>query len=312
MKMDRIISIIMILLERKRVSIPELSKICEVTTRTIQRDLDAINQAGVPIVSYPGVGGGVGIMENFKLEKRLFSTADVTTLLMGLGSIRSSLSGDEVAGALAKIKGMIPEDQRKDIEVKASRFIIDTSPWLRSRSFNDLVSLLEMAMEENRLIRFSYNDRNLNKSIRTIEPYRIIMKTMSLYFEGFCLTRQDYRIFKLSRMSEVSVLNETFEPRPFDPQPILQPIFPDTENALSAVLRIREAAIDIIADGFDPDCIEQESENTWIVRVLIFDNEQGYKSLLQLGTDCECLEPKCLREHFMEYLERLSSVYTLP
>ncbi|WP_310601518.1 helix-turn-helix transcriptional regulator [Anaerosporobacter sp.] len=62
MKMDRMISIIMILLERRRVSIPELAKICEVTTRTIQRDLDAINQAGVPIVSYPGVGGGVGIM----------------------------------------------------------------------------------------------------------------------------------------------------------------------------------------------------------------------------------------------------------
>lgn len=56
MKMDRIIAIIMILLERKRVSVPELAKICEVTPRTIQRDLEAINLAGVPVVSFPGLG----------------------------------------------------------------------------------------------------------------------------------------------------------------------------------------------------------------------------------------------------------------
>lgn len=91
MKIDRLISIIMILLERRRVSIPELAKLCEVSPRTISRDLETINQAGIPIVSYPGLHGGVGIMEHYKLEKRLFSTTDVTTLLMGLGCIRTSL-----------------------------------------------------------------------------------------------------------------------------------------------------------------------------------------------------------------------------
>ena len=101
MKTERMISIIMILLERKKVAIRELARICEVAPRTIQRDLDAINLAGVPIVSFPGVGGGVGIiMESYKLGKRLFS--NVITLLMGLGGIRCSLNGNTVVSALAR------------------------------------------------------------------------------------------------------------------------------------------------------------------------------------------------------------------
>ena len=130
MKIDRLISIIMILLERRRVSIPELARQCEVSARTISRDLETINQAGIPIVSYPGLHGGVGIMENYKLEKRLFSTADVTTLLMGLGCIRTSLSGEEVVNALVKVRGIIPEEQRREIELRAGRLAIDMTPWV--------------------------------------------------------------------------------------------------------------------------------------------------------------------------------------
>lgn len=311
MKIDRMISIIMILLERKRVSIPELARVYEVTPRTIQRDLDSINQAGVPIVSFPGVGGGVGIMENYKLEKRLFSTGDVTTLLMGLGSIRSTLSGDEVVGALAKIKGMIPEEQREAIELKASRITIDTSPWLGSPAYNEYVALLEMAMEEHKLVRFAYSDRKLNKSVRTVEPYRLILKTMSWYFEGFCLERQDFRIFKLSRMSDAVMTDEAFQLRPFSPQQAIQPVFPDTQNALPAVLRIGEAAIDTMVDAFGPDCIQRENDGTWTARVPVFDDESGYKFLLQFGMDCDCLAPECLRKNFAQYLMRLLSIYDL-
>lgn len=309
MKMDRLISIIMILLERKRVTISELAKVCEVTTRTIQRDLDAINQAGVPIVSYPGVGGGVGIMENYKLEKRLFSTADVTALLMGLSSIHSSLSGGEIVGALAKIKGMIPEEQRASIEVKAGRFAIDTSSWNGIRPDSEIVRLLGVAMEENRLVQFSYRNFKLDKSTRTVEPYRLLLKAMKWYFEGFCLARQDYRIFKLSRMSSVVVADKMFKPRSFIPQPILQPAFHNEQDALPAILRIREAALDRIMDEYGSDCIEAESADTWIVRIPLFNNEWGYKFLLQFGTDCECLEPKCLRDNFIQYVAQLASIY---
>ncbi len=231
---------------------------------------------------------------------------------MGLSSIRTTRSGDEVVGTLAKIKGFIPEEQRKTIELKAGRFVIDTSPWVGSSHSIELANLLETAMEKTCLVHFAYSDHKLSQTIRTVEPYRLILKVMSWYLEGYCLKRKDFRIFKLSRMSEVALIDERFEPRPFNPQPLLQPAFPEAEKALPALLRIHERAIDPIIDEFGPDCIEQESENTWLARVFVLDNEQGYKSLLKLGADCECLAPECLRENFVQYLAQLSSVYAPP
>lgn len=309
MKMDRMISIIMILLERKKVSVPELAGICEVTTRTIQRDLEAINMAGVPIVSFPGAGGGVGIMDHYKLEKRLFSTSDVTTLLMGLGSIRSSLTGDEVVNALAKIKGMIPEEQRQAIELKAGQIAIDTTPWMDSYDYGAVIAILQAGMEDRRLIGFAYSDRKQNRSRRTVEPYRLILKAMNWYFEGFCLERQDFRIFKLSRMSDAVLLDERYEPRTFSPPASIRAEFSDDKHAIEVTLRVGASALDQLIDICGPDCAEPETEDTWIARIKLFDTEFGYKFLLGLGADCECLRPESLRNNLKRYVERILGLY---
>lgn len=308
MKMDRMISLIMILLERKKVSIPELAKICEVTPRTIQRDLDAINMAGVPIVSYPGVGGGVGIMENYKLEKRLFTTADVTTLLMGLGSIRTSLTGGEVASALMKLRGMIPEESREAIELKAGQITIDTTPWVGKRDYGELLTLLQQAMDERRLVRFSYSDRLTNKSKRTVEPYRLILKSMNWYFEGFCLEREAFRIFKLSRVLEATLLDESYAPRPFSPRQTIEPRFAD-KNQVSATLRVREAAVEPLIEDYGLEHMEQAGDDTWIAQVTVLGDERGYKFLLSLGADCEVLAPDTLRTGFKAYVENILAQY---
>ena len=308
MKIDRLITVIMILLERKKVTIPELARTCGVTTRTIQRDLDAINLAGVPVVSYPGVGGGVGIAENYRLEKRLFSTADVVTLLMGLGSVRSSLDGDNLANALARIKGVLPEEQRENIELRAGQITIDTTPWPGGRGQGELVALLQSAMEESRLIRFGYIDRKLQKTMRMVESYRLILKDMRWYFEGFCRDRQAFRIFKLTRMSDVVLLNESFEQRDFKPRPVLRPVFDDRDVVL-ATLRVRETALEQLTDLFGPGCLEPENGNTWIARIPVVNKEHDYRFLLRLGRDCECLAPESLRRGLVQYLEGILALY---
>lgn len=310
MKIDRLISIIMILLDRERINIQELANICEVTTRTIHRNLDAINQAGIPIVSYPGPGGGVGIMENYKLEKRLFSTADITTLLMGQASIRSSLSGDEVVNVLAKIRGIIPEEQRKEIELNAGQITIDMTPWVGSHSCQNVIRIIQTAMDSHRLLGFQYSDRIQNKSARTIEPYRLILKNISWYVEGYCLDQQDYRGFKLSRMSSASLLDGVYEPRSFNPSPLLQPSFKDKE-VVSATLRAKDCARERLIDLFGEQCsITQERDATWIMQIPITNNARGYQYLIGLGLDCECLEPVEVREGMHTYLKKMLKLYS--
>ena len=120
MKIDRIISIIMVLLERKQVSATKLAEMFEVTPRTIYRDVETISKAGIPIYACTGVNGGISIMEEYKIEKKLFTISDITALLIGLGSIHSTMSSEEVQNTIAKVKGIIPEDQVRDIEIKSN------------------------------------------------------------------------------------------------------------------------------------------------------------------------------------------------
>ena len=121
MKVDRLVSIIMILLDKKRIGAQELADMFEVSPRTIYRDIDTINMAGIPVCSVPGVGGGFEIMQKYKIDKKVFSTADLSAILMGLSNLSTMIRGDELVHALAKVKSFIPADTAKDIELKANQ-----------------------------------------------------------------------------------------------------------------------------------------------------------------------------------------------
>ena len=132
MKVDRLVSIIMILLDKKRIGAQELADLFEVSPRTIYRDIDAINMAGIPVHSTAGVGGGFEIMPEYKIDKKVFSTSELSALLMGLSSLSGMIRGDELVHALAKVKSFIPADRAKEIEFKVNQISIDLSPWMGS------------------------------------------------------------------------------------------------------------------------------------------------------------------------------------
>ena len=93
----------------------------------------AINMAGIPVCSAPGVGGGFEIMQKHKIDKKVFSTADLSAILMGLSNLSTMIRGDELVNALAKVKSFIPGDRAKDIELTANQIYIDLSRWMGKR-----------------------------------------------------------------------------------------------------------------------------------------------------------------------------------
>ena len=134
MKIDRLVSIIMILLDKKRIGAQELADMFEVSPRTIYRDIDAINMAGIPVRSIPGVGGGFEIMQRYKIDKKVFSADDLSALLMGLSSLSGIMRGDELVHALTKVRSFIPADRANEIALKANQIYIDLSPWMGSHN----------------------------------------------------------------------------------------------------------------------------------------------------------------------------------
>lgn len=308
MKVDRLISIIMVLLDKDRIGAQELADLFEVSLRTIYRDIDAINMAGIPVCSIPGVGGGFEIMPGYKIDKNVFSTADLSALLMGLSSLSGMVQGDEMAHALAKVRSFIPADKAKDIELKVNQICIDLSPWMGSGNTQSYLEMIKAALQENKVLSFEYIAHHGNKTARTVEPYQLVLKGSHWYFQGYCLKRNDFRLFRLSRMSNLQVQEDIFTPRVYQ-KPILD--FAETLETMQIKikLRVHKSVIDRVLDFCSYECFTPDGIEHYIVNFPFIENDYYYNILFSFGNQCECLEPLHIRTEIKRRLHDMAALY---
>ncbi len=308
MKVDRLVSIIMTLLDKKRMGAQELADMFEVSPRTIYRDIDAINLAGIPIRSISGVGGGFEIMPEYKIDKKVFSTADLSAILMGLSSLSNMVRGDELVNALAKVKSFIPAEKAKDIEIKTNQICIDLSPWIGNQNIQPYLEAIKAALQNCRLLSFEYIAHHGNKTVRTVEPYQLVLKSSHWYFYGYCYYRNDYRLFRLSRMSNLQIQQETFVPRNYQ-KPILA--FEEILKAMQTEVKIRihKSIIDRVLEYCTYDHFTPDGDEHYLVNFPFVENEYYFDILLGFGDKCECVEPLYIREEMKRRICNIVAVY---
>ena len=219
MKMDRLIGILSILLQRDRVTAPELAEHFEVSRRTIQRDIESLCRAGIPIATVQGAGGGISIMEGYRVDRTVLTAPEMQAILAGLRSLDSISGTRRYAQLMEKLSagtgGLVPG---------GAHLLIDLSSWYKT-SLPPKIECIQQAIEQHRTIRFMYYSPK-GESKRTIEPYYLVFHWSAWYVWGWCGLRQDFRLFKLNRMTEL-LSGDTFSPCPA-PLPDLEPerIFP--------------------------------------------------------------------------------------
>jgi len=308
MKVDRLISIIMVLLDRECVAARELADMFEVSPRTIYRDMDAINMAGIPIRSTPGVGGGFEIMRQYKVDRRVFSSADLSAILMGLSGLSDMMRGDELAGALAKVKSLVPADKAKDIELKVGQIHIDLSPWMGNENIRPYFEIVKTALQEGRLLSFEYVDHHGSRTTRTAEPYRLVLKGGHWYWQGYCRMRNDFRLFKLSRMSNLRMREESFAPRDCPgPQLDLSGVLATMQTEIE--IRIHRSVMDRVLDYCAYEHFMPDGEEHYIVSFPFIENDYHYDLLLGLGDRCECLAPSHVRAEMRRRIQGMAALY---
>ena len=308
MKIDRLVSIIMILLDKKRVGAQELAKMFEVSPRTIYRDIDTINMAGIPVYSTPGVGGGFEIMEQYKIDRNVFSTTDLSSILMGLSSISNMVRDDELVNALAKVRSFIPGERAKEIELKANQVFIDLSPWMSSRNLKSSLEIIKTALQESRLLSFEYADRHGNKTKRTAEAYQLVLKGTHWYLQGYCRKRNDFRLFKLSRISKLQMLKEVFTPQDYQkPQLDFDDILDTIQTAVK--IRIHKGISDRVLDYCSFEDFTPDGDEHYIVNFPFIENEYYYNILFSFGDKCECLEPPHIRKELKRRILDIAAIY---
>jgi len=270
--------------------------------------IDSISMAGIPVRSAPGVGGGFEIMREYKIDKKVFSAADLSAILTGLSSLSNMIRGDELVNALAKVRSFIPADRAKDIELKANQIHIDLSPWMGDRNIGPYLEIIKTALQESKPLSFEYADRCGNKTARTAEPYQLVLKNSHWYWQGYCLKRNDFRLFKLSRTSNLQIQEESFTPRDYQKTRL---DFTDILATMQTKIKIRihksvmERALDYCAyEHFAPD-----GDEHYIVDFPFIENEYYYNILFSFGDKCECLEPLHIRAEMKRRINDIAALY---
>ena len=308
MRTDRLVSIIMLLLERDRMTAQALADRFEVSPRTIYRDLEAISMAGIPVRAVSGVNGGIEIMREFKLDKRYFTAAELTALLQGLSSLSGMLRSDALANALAKVKSIVPAAQAGEIELHADQLRVDMSPWMGKRDLRPLLETIRAAMQAHRLLSFKYIDIHGGETTRTAEPYRLVLKGGNWYLQAYCRLRGDFRLFRLTRILEMKPLDAEFGLR--DCPELLQ--FPADAQPAAARIRLRfhHALLERMLDFCAYQDITPDGGESYIADFPFIENDYFYDMLLSFGSRCACLEPARVRMELKRRIEEMAALYT--
>lgn len=202
MKIDRLIGIIMILLQQEKATAPELAKRFEVSRRTINRDIEDICKAGIPIITTQGHNGGIAITDNYKVNKTFFTQEELQTVLSGLKGMDSVSKTSYFTKIMEKLSA-------KENHIVADNIIIIDLASHYYEPLAEKISEIKKAILNKHLISFQYYYKK-GEGCRQIEPYRLFFKWSSWYVFGYCLDRKDYRLFKLNRLWNLQILEETF------------------------------------------------------------------------------------------------------
>lgn len=287
MKIDRLIGIITILLQKDKVTAPELAKRFEVSRRTINRDIEDINKAGIPIVTTQGNGGGISILDSYKLDKTLLNNDELQAIFSGLKGIDSVSKTSYFTKMIEKLSGKNDNIQADD------SIIIDLSSHYQ-KPLTQKIETIKKAIHTKQCISFRYYYAK-GESVKRIEPYHIIFKWSSWYVFGYCLDRKAYRLFKLNRLWDVSFLDKEFTPREI-PESELQfdDYFSSDSIHLKAVFSISEKYRLIEEYGVDCYSITDGGELFLERDFASYDNMRSW--IFGFGDKVTILEPEQLRE----------------
>ena len=294
---SRLFRIVYYLLQNGKATAPELAQKFEVSIRTIYRDIDSISSAGIPIYAMQGKGGGISILNDYTLDKSLFSEQEqeqMLTALQGMAATTEENSNE----LLTKLSGLFQINSTNWIEV-------DFSDWAHRTPQQDTFNIIKEAIFQKRVISFYYFSGKGNKEKRNVRPIRLVFKSKSWYLYSFCLLRNDYRFFKLTRIKELEMLSETFT-QDFTPTKIEKQI--QVENTVAVKLKFDKQAAFRVYDEFT-DSITEDSQGNLYVQIDLPDNEVLYSYVMSFSDSVEIIEPQSIREQMKKRLQKMQEKY---
>ena len=283
MSANRLFQMVYLLLEHGKLTADRLAEKLEVSVRTVYRDIDALSAAGVPICTTQGKGGGVFLMDGYVLDRAAFTEEEQRQLLTALHALPDA-EGDAI---ITKLSALFHREEEDWLQVNLSR-------WGDSQWDNERFQKLKQAIFQRRAVEFQYASSRGGIRPRRVLPARLVFKGQAWYLQAWCLEREEYRTFRLTRMLDLAVTDQLFHrrltPPGIDFEGEIPPMF-----RVECTLRFPPAVAYRVFDEFDRSCVTPLEDGRLEVRAVFPEDQWLYGYLLSFGAGIEILEPELLR-----------------
>ena len=309
---DRMLAIVLELQGRRWQRAEDLARTFEISKRTIYRDIQALDQAGVPLISTPG--RGYSLMEGYFLPPLTFTTDEATMLLLGTGVMAQSFDAEYRAAALAaarKINGVLPDRLRGQVEVLRERIHFGFDGAALRPDLAAKIALLRGAILDRSRLRFRYHSRHHSGAsdttrlphTREADPYALTSLGGIWYLSAYCHLRQEIRNFRLDRMEDLSALDQTFE-RPQNVQAHGRDLFEPGSFDIRIIFDV-EVARWVQESPSYFTVAQQETTEGLLVTLHVRHEDEILQWLLGWGRHFTVLEPETKRQRVAAEAEAL-------
>lgn len=291
MQINRLFEIVYILMNKKNTTAKELCEHFEVSQRTIYRDIETLCQAGIPIYTTKGKGGGIGLLENFVLNKSLLSNQEQNDILSALQGLKATSYAD-TDKVLSKLNSLFGSKSPDWIEV-------DFSYWNSNEEDKLKFGQLKDAILNHKVIRFHYYNSYGQESHRVLEPRKLVFKGQSWYLYGFCRAKKDDRYFKISRIKDLYLETEVFIPstpvQSKEQEPASQ-----TNQMIDVTFTADSEMAYRIYDEFPLEAIDKKEDGSFLIRSRLQAGGWLPGYLMSYEDHIELLEPTELRLQLLQ------------
>lgn len=250
-------------------------------------------------------------MDGYRLDRSVLTDGDVKDIVMGLQSLSSSLGGPNVTRLLDKFESIIPDSGKAKFTVNTTQFIVDHSGWGNQSAQESKLLKVKEALSQSRTIAFTYRNAQGAVTTRKVEPHTLVLKGQQWFVYAYCLDKEQFRLFKLSRMSDPVVMETAFTRRDLSYE-----VLPWNEERLVAVravqpftLQFNHKSRHLAEDWFGVEALTEQEEGAYTVSVPFPEDAWMYGFILSLGPDVIVKEPAHLREKIRDMALRIASNY---
>lgn len=296
MQESRLFKIVYYLLDKGQATAPELAEKFEVSVRTIYRDLDALSGAGIPVYAEAGRNGGIHLMNDFVLNKAVFSSEEKQEILTALQSMNFTKNINS-SQTLQKLSAVFHLHSENWLEVDFSR-------WGNKDTDNKKFELLKAAVIQQKCVKITYANSSGTMSERIVHPLILSYKSMSWYLKAFCTKKQEYRIFKLTRITDLEVLTDGFRRSSF---PELDEPLCQTSHAI--ILRFPQDMAYRVYDEFDKTQVSRQDNGDLMVSVEMPEDDWLIGYLLSFGAQVDIIKPAYLKEIVAQQAKKIYEKY---